>query len=80
MTERLPKTDKNDEDEGLDWARIAGFTLVVAIHAAALLLLLAPATPPQAQPDIGASVDISSKAMNPPQYPEIGRASCRERV
>jgi protein TonB len=116
MTDRLPTTDKKDEDEGLDWARIAGFTLVVAIHAAALLLLLAPATPPQAeqqdddttrvviiepppppeeppvvfdepspmdtpapppappappapQPDIGASVDISSKNMNPPQYP-----------
>ena len=33
MTDRLPKTDKKDEDEGLDWARIAGFTLVVAIHA-----------------------------------------------
>ena len=93
MTERLPTTDKK-EDEGLDWARIAGFTLVVAIHAAALLLLLAPATPPQAEqddetatrvviiepppsppappqatPDIGASIDISSKNMNPPQYP-----------
>jgi protein TonB len=49
MTDRLPKTDKKDEDEGLDWARIAGFTLVVAIHAAALLLLLAPPTPPQAE-------------------------------
>ena len=48
MTQRLPTTDKK-EDEGLDWARIAGFTLVVAIHAAALLLLLAPATPPQAE-------------------------------
>ena len=95
MTERLPTTDKK-EDEGLDWARIAGFTLVVAIHAAALLLLLAPATPPQAEqddeaatrvviiepppppppppppqatPDIGASIDISSKNMNPPRYP-----------
>ena len=100
MTERLPTTDRK-EDEGLDWARIAGFTLVVAIHAGALLLLLAPATPPQAEqeddaatrvviieppppppppppsppapprstPDIGASVDISSKNMNPPQYP-----------
>ena len=48
MTQRLPTTDKK-EDEGLDWARIAGFTLVVAIHAAALLLLLAPAMPPPAR-------------------------------
>ncbi|HRN62722.1 MAG TPA: energy transducer TonB, partial [Luteimonas sp.] len=29
----------------------------------------APPAPPQATPDIGASVDISSKNMNPPQYP-----------
>ena len=49
MTDRLPTTDKKDEDEGLDWARITGFTLVVAIHAAALLLMLAPATPPEAE-------------------------------
>jgi len=29
----------------------------------------APPAPPAPQPDIGASVDISSKNMNPPQYP-----------
>ena len=29
----------------------------------------APPAPPQATPDIGASIDISSKNMNPPQYP-----------
>jgi protein TonB len=28
-----------------------------------------PPAPPAAQPDIGASVDISSKNMNPPKYP-----------
>jgi protein TonB len=29
----------------------------------------APPAPPAPQPDIGASVDISSKNMNPPKYP-----------
>ena len=41
MTQRLPTTDKND-DAGLNWPRIAGMTFVIAVHAAALLLLLAP--------------------------------------
>ena len=45
MTQDLPTPDKND-DEGLNWPRIAGMTFVIAVHAAALMLLLAPVTPP----------------------------------
>ncbi len=45
MTQRLPNTDKNDEG-GLNWPRIAGMTFVIGVHAAALMLLLAPVTPP----------------------------------
>lgn len=33
----------------------------------------APPAPPAPQPDIGASVDISSKNMNPPKYPDDER-------
>jgi protein TonB len=69
------------------------------VHAAALMLLLAPVTPPGMEkpadeatrvviieppppsppspsPDIGASVDISSKNMNPPQYPVAALREC----
>ncbi len=146
MIQNTRMTD-NDSDEGLNWSRITGYTLVVAIHVAAILALLAPVSgaqqeaaeeeitrvviiepppppplppppppeppkpqeikelvppqptqlppppeeppvvfddptpmdtpappptppaPPAATPDIGASVDISSKNMNPPKYP-----------
>ena len=49
MTQHATTLDRNnDQDEGLNWARIAGFTMVVAFHAAAVLLLLAPVNPPGA--------------------------------
>lgn len=51
MTLRSTTTNRNDEDEGLNWARIAGFTMVVAFHAAAIMLLLAPVNPPNTAPD-----------------------------
>jgi protein TonB len=87
---------EEEEDKSLNWPRIIGIAFVIALHAAALLLLLIPAVAPPAeappvevseprptdvyQPpappappapvqDIGASVDISSKNMNPPRYP-----------
>ena len=50
MTQPLPppsdKHEDRDEALGLNWARIAGISFVIAVHAAALLLLLAPVTPP----------------------------------
>ena len=42
MTEQLPRTDKHDDRHALSWPRIVGITFVIAIHAAALLLLLMP--------------------------------------
>lgn len=87
MTQRLPN-NASGQDPGLDWARIAGFTMVITFHVAAVLLLLAPVNPPatDAEQDdvtqvviieppppppqsIEASIDISSRAMNPPRYP-----------
>ena len=122
MTQNLRTYSSDEQDEGLNWSRVTGYTLVIAIHVAAILALLAPVSspeqavqeedatrvviiqppqptpippppeeppvvfddpspvdtpapppappaPPAPQPDIGASVDISSKNMNPPKYP-----------
>ncbi|KAF1686828.1 energy transducer TonB [Pseudoxanthomonas broegbernensis] len=117
MTEQLVvhRNYEEVEDSGLSWPRIIGIAFVVALHLAALMLLLIPAVapkadveqersilvtlvdappPPEAPPidvaeprptdvfvppsppappapvaDISASVDISSKNMNPPRYP-----------
>ncbi|MXV07198.1 energy transducer TonB [Xanthomonas sp. LMG 9002] len=132
MTEQLVIHRHYDKDDasGLSWPRIIGIAFVIALHLAALMLLLIPAVAPKAvaekernimvtlvdapppvknlappkptplppppeapvidvpeprpndvatppsppappsQPtDIGASVDISSKNMNPPKYP-----------
>src|SRR3546814_2913495 len=49
MTEQqpiYPKHDDRDDDDGLNWPRITGITLAIAVHVAALLLLLAPVAPP----------------------------------
>lgn len=48
MTEQLPIHHKHDRenDDGLNWPRIAGITLAIAVHVAALLLMLAPVAPP----------------------------------
>lgn len=51
MTENLPKSDKNDDREGLNWARIAGLAFAIAVHVAALLVLLAPIAPPPDEAD-----------------------------
>ena len=51
MTENLPKSDKNDDREGLNWARIAGLAFAIAMHVAALLVLLAPIAPPEPEAD-----------------------------
>lgn len=119
MTEQLVfhhRYDDSDKDKGLSWPRIAGIAFVIALHLAALMMLLIPAVAPKAaaekernvmvtlvdapppppeapvidvpEPrpndvvtppappappappvDIQASVDISSKNMNPPRYP-----------
>lgn len=73
------------DDKGLSWPRIVGIAFVIALHLAAFMMLLIPAVAPKAVAEkernvmvtivdapptsIEASVDISSKAMNPPRYP-----------
>jgi protein TonB len=49
MTPRLPIDKNDDRAVGLNWPRIAGMSFVIAVHAAALMLLLAPVTPPGAE-------------------------------
>lgn len=50
MTQDLEIHARTDDDrEGLNWARIAGITIAIAFHVAALLLLLAPMAPPAQQ-------------------------------
>lgn len=74
MTQRLQTTYRNDEQEdGLNWARIAGFTLVIAFHAAAVLLLLAPVNPPSAASDDTevTRVVIIEPPPPPPEQPPI---------
>ena len=47
MTQDLENHATNQDDrEGLNWARIAGITMAMTVHGAALLLLLAPMTAP----------------------------------
>ena len=50
MTQDLhtPATKVKDDSEGLNWARIAGITMAIAVHAGALLMMLAPMAAPPA--------------------------------
>jgi len=77
MTQDLPTTDKNDDD-GLNWPRIAGMTFVIAVHAAALMLLLAPVTPPgmeKADTDTTRVVIIEPPPPPPPPPPDCAKAA-----
>ena len=40
---------EEEEDTGLNWPRIIGIAFVIALHAAALLMLLIPAVAPPAE-------------------------------
>ena len=52
MTQDLATPENNDDREGgLSWPRIAGISFALALHAAALLLLLAPISPPAQEAD-----------------------------
>ena len=48
MTETLPHPDSNLR-QSLNWPRIVGISFVIALHVAALMLLLMPVAPPGAQ-------------------------------
>ena len=43
MTETTARYEYTEErDDGLNWARIAGISAAIAVHVAALMLLMAP--------------------------------------
>ncbi len=72
MTQDLELHARNDDDrDGLNWARIAGITIAIAFHVAALLLLLAPMAPPaQQQKDEDVTfVNLIKPPPSPPSPP-----------
>lgn len=70
MTQDLEIHARTDDDrEGLNWARIAGITIAIAFHVAALLLLLAPMAPP-AQQQKEEEVTFVNLIKPPPEPPK----------
>ncbi len=70
MTEDLAHIEKNDNrDGGVSWPRIAGFSFAIALHAAALLLLLAPLSPPAQEVDKDDVVSVTFIEPPPPPPP-----------
>lgn len=65
MTEDLAYIEKKEgRDSGLSWPRIAGISFAIALHAAALLLLLSPVAPPA--PDVQKDDVVSVTFIEPP--------------
>ena len=69
MTQRLPN-NASGQDPGLDWARIAGFTMVITFHVAAVLLLLAPVNPPATDAEQDDVTQVVIIEPPPPPEPE----------
>ena len=75
MTQDLhtPATKVKDDSEGLNWARIAGITMAIAVHAGALFMMLAPmAAPPaeKAEQEVTMVNQIKPPPPPPPPPPE----------
>jgi protein TonB len=63
------RLDEKD-DNAISWPRVAGITAAIAVHAAALLFMLAPmAPPPVAQADEDVTVVNIIKPPPPPPPP-----------
>lgn len=72
MTQDLEIHARTDDDrEGLNWARIAGITIAIAFHVAALLLLLAPMAPPAQQQKEEEVTFVNLIKPPPPEEPPI---------
>ena len=70
MTQDLANTEKNDDrNGGLSWPRIAGISFAIALHAAALLLLLAPISPPAQDAEEEDVVNVTFIEPTPPPPP-----------
>ena len=68
MTEQLAvsRYPRSEEDSGLNWSRIIGIAFVIALHAAALMLLLIPAVAPKVAPDEEKNVQVTLVDAPPP--------------
>ncbi|MGG6462977.1 energy transducer TonB family protein [Solilutibacter silvestris] len=72
MTETIaPHNYRHDDDAavGLNWPRIAGMSAALAVHVAALLLLMAPVSPPQGDADKTERVAVQLIKPPPPPPP-----------
>ena len=81
MTETTASHEYTDdrEDEGLNWARIAGISAAIAVHVAALMLLMAPVSPPPSADEQADRVDVQF-IEPPPSAPSFARARAKARV
>ncbi|UFN07776.1 energy transducer TonB [Xylella taiwanensis] len=77
MTEQLivHRHDQEDASDALNWPRIVGIAFVIALHLAALMLLLIPAVAPKAPPEkqrvtAVTIVDVPSPPPPPPPPPQ----------
>ena len=70
MTETTARYEyQEDRDEGLNWARIAGISAAIAVHVAALMLLMAPVSPPPSADEQADRVDVQFIEPPPPPPP-----------
>lgn len=71
MTETTARYEyqEDDRDEGLNWARIAGISAAIAVHVAALMLLMAPVSPPPSADEQADRVDVQFIEPPPPPPP-----------
>ncbi len=69
MAEQLVVHRNYDEPEesGLSWPRIIGIAFVIALHAAALMLLLIPAVAPKAEVEKERNVLVTLVDAPPPR-------------
>ena len=72
MTEQLVfhhRYDDSQKDKGLSWPRIAGIAFVIALHLAALMMLLIPAVAPKAAAEKERNVMVTLVDAPPPPPP-----------
>ncbi len=71
MTETTARYEYQEDrdDDGLNWARIAGISAAIAVHVAALMLLMAPVSPPQTASEQEDRVDVQFIEPPPPPPP-----------
>ena len=70
MTETTARYEyQEDREQGLNWPRIAGISAAIAVHVAALMLLMAPVSPPPQADEQEDRVDVQFIERPPPPPP-----------